>query len=167
MWGKMGFIQTLGQESRPSVGIGEEEHEGGIGQEGSAELLPRAVPWRGWDAPNPSLRIHLPWQGGAAVCLIPICPSSPIFKLISSTSAHKCDFFFFPPHQLWAEKHLPKLPECCAGGFLGRELFPGAQSVALFALPAIEELSSALCLGPKFRCCSWALPKGFLLCLWE
>lgn len=60
----MGFMQSLWQESRPNIGIGEEEHEGKSGKEGKAELLPRAVTWKRWDAPELSQRIRQPREGG-------------------------------------------------------------------------------------------------------
>lgn len=104
----MGFTQRLWQESCPNIRIGEEEHEGGIGQEGSAELLPRAVPWTCWDAPNPAVRIHLIHQ---------ICCHLPHSHFLSQTILNSflqpqpvhMIFFFFP--YIWTgKKKSPKNP---------------------------------------------------------
>lgn len=53
------------------------------------------------DAPNLSVRIHLPWQGGAGICLIPIFPSSRFFNSFLQLQAVRV-IFFFP--QIWKKK---------------------------------------------------------------
>lgn len=101
VWGcKMGFIQSLWQESRPNVGIGEEEHKGKSGKEGKAELLPRAVTWKGWDAPKLSRRIRQPRQArGVRFRLSPSkarshFPCQPISSLLALIPGRAWGVFF-------------------------------------------------------------------------
>lgn len=156
VWGcKMGFIQSLWQESRPNVGIGEEEHEGKSRKEGKAELLPRAVTWKGWDAPKLSRRIRQPREArgvrfrlspSKARSHFPSNVSQPISSLLALILGRAWGFFFFPRFG-GKNPSNPKALGAVQVVFLGNELFPsssGAQSVALCALPAIEELGSLL-----------------------
>lgn len=147
----MGFIQSLWQESRPNVGIGEEEHEGKSGKEGKAELLPRAVTWKCWDAPKLSRRIRQPREArGVRFRLSPSearshFPCQPISSLLALIPGRAWGVFF--PRFGGKNPSNPKALSAVQVVFLGNELFPsssGAQSVALCALPAIEELGSLL-----------------------